>query len=146
LYLDDVDHWIKEHLRAPAYLRYVDDKARLADDKARLADWREAIRERLGKDRLALHPHKAHVTPTRCGLNLLGYIVYPHRRRLRSDNGYRFRRQLHALADAYRAGRVDWEMIDPSVQAWIGHARHADTWGLRQAIFAAVCFSRGAGR
>ncbi|MCB1808134.1 MAG: RNA-dependent DNA polymerase, partial [Candidatus Competibacteraceae bacterium] len=74
LYLDDFDHWIKETLRAPAYLRYVDDMVLLSDDKRQLADWREHIRARLYQERLQLHPNKAHISPTRCGLNLLGYV------------------------------------------------------------------------
>ena len=52
LYLDDFDHWVKEVLRAPAYLRYVDDMVLLDNDKRRLADWRDAIHERLAQERL----------------------------------------------------------------------------------------------
>jgi hypothetical protein len=143
LYLDDFDHWVKETLRAPAYLRYVDDMALCADDKGQLADWREAIRERLAAERLTLHPHKAHIYLTRQGLNLLGYLVFPDFRLLRNDNGHRFRRRLAGFARAYAAGRLDWPDFDPSVQAWIGHAAHADTRGLREAVFAGVGFTRG---
>ena len=146
LYLDDFDHWIKETLRAPAYLRYVDDMVLLGDDKRQLANWREHIRERLQHERLQLHPNKAHISPTRCGLNLLGYVVYPTHRRLRADNGYRFRRKLRSLARLYQQGVLVLADIDPSVQAWLGHAQHADTKGLRQAIFNQVCFTRGVGQ
>jgi len=33
LYLDGLDHFVKEQLKASAYLRYVDDMILLADDK-----------------------------------------------------------------------------------------------------------------
>jgi RNA-directed DNA polymerase len=146
LYLDNLDHWIKEVLRAPAYLRYVDDMVLLDDDKERLHERREAIRERLTRDRLRLHPRKAQVSRTRDGLNLLGYLVFPNHRRLRNDNGFRFRRRLRSFAKAYAKGWMDWEDFDASVQAWIGHARHADTLGLRQQLFSEVIFARGAGQ
>jgi hypothetical protein len=126
----------------PAALRYVDDMALCADDKGQLADWREAIRERLAAERLTLHPHKAHIYLTRQGLNLLGYLVFPDFRLLRNDNGHRFRRRLAGFARAYAAGRLDWPDFDPSVQAWIGHAAHADTRGLRESLFAGVGFTR----
>jgi hypothetical protein len=42
LYLDDLDHYIKQVLNVRAYLRYVDDMAVLDHDKARLADIRAA--------------------------------------------------------------------------------------------------------
>jgi retron-type reverse transcriptase len=146
LYLNDFDHWLKEGLCVGPYLRYVDDMVILDDDKARLAEIRARVRDALGRDRLRLHPDKAHVVPVAGGLDLLGYRVFPHHRRLRNDNGWRFVRKLRKFADAYGRGRVDWEDINPSVQSWIGHASHADTLGLRKAIFSRIVFVRGAGR
>ena len=145
LYLDELDHHVREKLGVKGYLRYVDDVALLDDDKGRLAELREAIREALARDRLRLHPRKAHITHTRDGLNLLGYLVYPYHRRLRNDNGHRFARRLRGFADAYAEGRITWQNIDASVQSWIGHARHADTEALRECIFARTVFQRGAG-
>ncbi len=146
LYLDDLDHWLKEQRRVPAYLRYVDDMVLLADAKSALHDHHAALADHLNRDRLRLHPRKAQVSRPRDGLNLLGYVVYPHRRRLRNDNGLRFRRRLRRFARAYAEGRLSLADINPSVQAWLGHARHADTQGLCRDIFNAVPFIRGADR
>ena len=121
------------------------DMVLLDADKSRLTEWREAIQERLAQERLMLHPRKANIYQTRRGVSLLGYTVFPDFRRLRGENGYRFRRRLRGLARAYRKGLIDWEMIDPGVKAWIGHAVQADTLGLRRKLFAAVCFTRGSG-
>ena len=142
LYLNDLDHGIKEVLLAPAYLRYVDDMVLLADDKAQLWAWRDWIAERLAGIRLRLHPAKAKVSQVREGLDLLGYRVFPERRRLRNENGLRFRRRLRAFARGYAEGLLDWADFDPSVQAWIGHACHAETLGLRESLFSAVHFQR----
>jgi RNA-directed DNA polymerase len=111
LYLDDFDHYIKQVLYVRPYLRYVDDMVVLDHDKVRLAEMRAAIQERLESDRLRLHPYKAQISPTADGLNLLGYIVYPARRRLRSDNGHRFARKLRRMAAAYEAGRLEWAKV-----------------------------------
>ncbi len=146
LYLDDLDHYLKEALGVGAYLRYVDDMVALGDDKVWLGEVREAVRERLARDRLRLHPRKAEITRTRDGLDLLGYRVYPDFRLLRNDNGHRFARKLRGFARAYTAGRMHWPDFDPSVQSWIGHALHADTEGLRRRIFSATIFTRGEGQ
>ena len=122
LYLDDLDHYLKQVLHVRPYLRYVDDMVVLDHDKARLAEIRAAVRERLAADRLRLHPHKAHITPVVDGLNLFGYLVYPDRRRLRNDNGHRFARKLRRMAKAYQAGRLEWAKVVASTQSWIGHA------------------------
>jgi retron-type reverse transcriptase len=146
LYLDDLDLYVKEQLGVRAYLRYVDDMVVLDDDKMKLTDIRLAVRDRLARDRLLLHPRKAHISPTMLGLNLLGYLVYPTRRRLRNDNGHRFARKLRRFARGYARGHLEWADIDPAVQSWIGHARHADTEGLRKHLFGQIIFQRGSGR
>ncbi len=143
LFLDDFDHWVKQGLRCPAYLRYVDDMVLCANDKGRLADWRAAVIERLGALRLRLHRNRGQVQRTADGLTLLGYRVFPRFRRLLPENGHRFRRRLRGLAARYAVGRADWPEINARVHAWIGHSRNADTWGLRSAIFGGVIFKRG---
>jgi len=142
LYLNDLDHGVKEVLRAPAYLRYVDDLVLLDDDKGRLLAGRDWIADQLATLRLQLHLDLGKVSQVGEGIDLLGYHVFPHHRRLRNENGFRFRRRLRAFARGYAEGRLDWADFDPSVQAWIGHACHADTLGLRESIFVAIYFRR----
>ncbi len=146
LYLDDLDHFVKQDLKVGTYLRYVDDMFALDNDKGRLAEIRAAVRERLAAERLLLHPRKAHISPTADGLNLLGYLVFPNHRRLRNDNGHRFSRRLRGFARAYARGLVTLDDINPSVQSWIGHAMHADTERLRAKIVSRTVFRRGTGR
>ena len=142
LYLDGFDHWIKQAVGARAYLRYVDDMVVLADDKVWLAELREAVRERLAAERLHLHPRKAEIHRTRDGLDLLGYRVFPDFVRLRDDNGHRFARRLRRLVRAYRQGAIEFRDTKPAIASWIGHAMHADSYGLRRAILRRGVFSR----
>jgi hypothetical protein len=50
VYLDRLDHFATEVLRAP-YLRYVDDFALFSDDSGQLAEWQAAIAAHLGRRR-----------------------------------------------------------------------------------------------
>ena len=145
LYLNGLDHFVKQELRAPAYLRYVDDMLLLSDSKAELHAWRRAIEERLQALRLRIHPRKANVFRVCDGVDVLGYRVFPGYRLLRNDNGHRFARRLRGFAAAYRRGTMDWQDFDPSVRSWIGHAGQADTLGLLTKLFAATVFTRGGG-
>jgi hypothetical protein len=129
-----------------AYLRYVDDFAVLHDDKGFLADLCARLEERLVEDRLRLHPRKRQVSRCRDGVDFLGYRVFPDFRRLRNDNGFRFARRLRGFAAGYARGDLDWSDFDPSIRAWIGHAIHGDTWGLRCRLFGATVFHRGMDR
>lgn len=143
LYLDGVDHFIKEQLRVRAYLRYVDDLLILGRDKVQLHEIREQLRERLAQDRLRLHPRKANIYHTAHGIDLFGYQVFPHKRKLRNDNGHAFYRRLRKMAQLYHQGVLNLEDIHPRVRSWIGHAIHGETQGLRKKLFASTIFSRG---
>ncbi len=145
LYLNDLDHFIKEDLKVKCYLRYVDDLVLLANSKSQLHEWTIAIAEKLIDLRLRFHPKKVNIFQVRLGVDVLGYRVFPGYRMLRDDNGHRFARKLRSFAQAYREGTMDWDDFNPGVQGWIGHARHADTLGLRRTIFHSTVFSREKG-
>ena len=95
--------------------------------------------------RLTLHKERAVVYPTRTGIPWLGFRVYPEYRRLRKDNVKAFRRRLRKLQADYAAGQVVQERVKASIQSWIAHASHANTYRLRQQILSGVAFSRGEG-
>ena len=46
-----------------------------------------------------------------------------------------FTRHYRQLVRDYRAGAISFAELDASVQGWIAHARHGDTWGLREHVF-----------
>jgi RNA-directed DNA polymerase len=79
----------------------------------------------------------------RDGFPFLGFRLFPTHARLARPNVVRFRRRLRRLHAAYHAGLIDKETVNQSVQAWIGHAMHGDTWRLREQIFEAFPFLAG---
>lgn len=134
LYLHKLDQFVKQALRCPAYLRYVDDLLLFAADKPTLHRWRQEIETFLQSLRLVVHPAKSRVYPVRTGIPFLGFIVYPDYRRLRRSAGLAFARRFRRKIRAYAAGQLSRERLDCSVQGWLGHVRHGDTYGLRRAI------------
>ncbi len=143
LYLNRFDHAVKELLKAPAYGRYVDDMVLLHNDKQWLHEALYWCREQLGRDGLILPPDKCHVTPVHCGIDFLGYHVWPHYRRLRNDNGHRFARKHRRRARLYSKGRVSLLQVGAHLKSWIGHAQHAETLTLRRKLLGATLFRRG---
>ena len=136
VYLDGLDHFCKEILRAPGYLRYVDDFALFHDDSATLELWRDRIGAYLAGRRLSLHPAKTFVASTAEPACFLGLeLLDGGRRRLPEENVRRFRNWLRGLRDQWRADTTDRRTVEQRVGAWIAHAEHADTWRLRCAIF-----------
>ena len=136
VYLDGLDHFCKEVLRAKGYVRYVDDFALFHDDAEQLDEWRRRIATFLEGRRLRLHPRKTHSTETRESAAFLGFVLLPGGyRRLPEENVRRFRNRLRSLRARWRQGGVLRQEVERRVQAWIAHAEHANSWRLRQAIF-----------
>ena len=134
VYLNELDQFVKHRLRATGYLRYVDDVLLFANDKVTLHDWRDAIITFLQSLRLTLHEQRAQPRLVEQGITFLGFVVFPTHRRLKRSSGMAYRRRLRTLYAGYQAGEIDREALNASVQAWIGHVRHGDTWGLRRVM------------
>ena len=141
LYLDALDHFCKEVLRAKGYLRYVDDFALFHDDREQLEEWRRRIGTFLQGRRLRLHPRKTMILSNREPSPFLGFVLLPGGyRRLPEENVRRFRNRLRGLRDRWRCGTVTQEEVVRRVRSWIAHAEHANTWRLRHSIFRAGWF------
>ena len=134
--LDAMDHFVKERLRAPGYVRYVDDFALFHDDPAVLAGWRDALARHLEGRRLRLHPRKTMILRTAEAAEFLGLMLAPGgHRSLPADAVSRFRRKLRSMRDRFRNRAIDEAEVRKRVGGWIAHAEHADTWRLRQNLF-----------
>ncbi len=142
VYLNAFDHFIKEELQIPGYIRYVDDALAFSDDEGQLRACQTRSQVFLDGWRLLLNPKKNIIYPAQQGIPFLGFRVYPTHRRLLRSGVKRSRKRLRALRRGYRTGRFSREKINASVQAWLGHVRHGDTWGLRRALFRQYAFSK----
>jgi RNA-directed DNA polymerase len=133
-FMNRLDHFVVDDLRCAAYLRYVDDFVLFSSSKRELWAWKRNIQAKLADIRLIAHPG-AQVMPVTEGIPWLGWIVWPHRRRLKARNAIKFSCRLEHTLDLYRAGQISFAELDSSVQGWINHVRYGDTWGLREHIF-----------
>jgi RNA-directed DNA polymerase len=135
VYLNPLDHFVKEVLRVPGYVRYVDDFALFGKDPAQLQDWRERVEVFLAKRRLSLHPRKTALEPCALPALFLGYVLHPGWRTLPPDNVKRFRDRLNNLRQRWQAGTVEMAEVQNRISAWAAHAQHAQTHGLQTDLF-----------
>jgi len=143
VYLDPFDHHFRDELGVPGYIRYVDDFLVFSDCRDALGAWLEAARRQLDRMRLTLNERKTRIYPVDDGIAFLGFRVFPNQRRLLSKSVKRARRRLERLAEAGRDGRIDMKTVSCSVAAWIAHAAHGDTKGLRRRLLGGVVFRAG---
>ena len=143
VYLDPLDHFVREELRVEGYVRYCDDFAIFGKAKRELAEIKAAVQSFVRSLRLTLHPTKSMVYPTQGGVAFLGFKVFPDHRLLLRGSVRRFRRRAGKLQRDYETGRVSAEHITRSVQAWVAHAAHGDTYHLRERLLGELVFSKG---
>ena len=142
VYLDPLDHFVKDRLGVSGYVRYVDDFLVFSDDKKHLAELRVQIADFLVRLRLRLHSTKNVVFPATQGIRFLGYRVFPTYRLLVPENVWRFRRRLRKLQRQYASYAISLDHARRRIVSWIGHARQADSYRLRRRLFREHPFRR----
>ncbi|WP_269497164.1 reverse transcriptase/maturase family protein [Castellaniella sp. S9] len=146
VYLHELDTYVKHHLREKYYVRYMDDFAIFHHDKAHLQRLRKDI-ERFLWENLRLRTNaKTQVFPVGVtrgrALDFLGYRIWVSHRRVRRSSIARIKRTMRRLQKRYSAGKTTLERVQQSVQSWVAHASHAQTYGLRKSLLASMRFAR----
>lgn len=139
LLLDRLDHHVKEVLRMPGYVRYMDDFVLFADDKPTLRTALAGVETFLGETlRLSLKSRDTLLAPARQGLPFLGWRIHRGTTRLRRENVRRAVKRLRLRAGRHRQGRIDDESFAACVRSLAEHLRHGNTLRLRRALFARI--------
>ena len=129
VYLDGLDHWLKQQKHVRYYIRYNDDGVILHSSKAFLHGlWREIeqyLDERL---KLCLNP-KTQVYPvdTR-DIDFLGYRTFRSYRLLRKSSAKRFKRKVRHIVDNSEGLRP--QHIVSSIMSYIGWLQYANCYNL----------------
>ncbi len=142
VYLDRLDQFVKRQLHVPYYVRYMDDFIVVHQDKPTLWKWRCTIAEFLRDTlHLELNPKTA-IFPEARGVDFLGYRIWRTHRLLRKRSVKQMRRKLKACQRKYTAEEISPGHIGASIASWVGHAKHANTYNLRNKMFAQFTFRR----
>ena len=135
IYLNRFDHFVKEELQVPGYIRYVDDFVLFGHTAVQLREWQAAIAAYLCELRLSLHPHKTQIFRVEKGVPFLGFKVFPHYRLVRKEKARRYARFLRKKLALRRAGRLSPEELEQGLNSWLGHVRFGRSQRLEYRIF-----------
>lgn len=124
VYLDQLDHHIKDSLGIRYYVRYMDDFVVLHHCKASLWSILAEIRDFLTWElRLTLN-HKTRVFPATHGVDFAGYRHWASHKLPRKRNLLRAKKRFAGLSRCYAAGRVELDTVRSSVASFVGYIRH----------------------
>ncbi|HAY23405.1 MAG TPA: alpha/beta hydrolase [Desulfobacterales bacterium] len=145
IYLDQLDHLIKDEFGEPFYLRFMDDWVILAPSKARLneilAEVKECLIAFLG---LSLNP-KTRIFPAHQGVDFAGYRIWVTHRLPRKRNVLRARKRFRLLMESYGRGEITLDDIRPSVASFLGYMKHCSSFRTVQGILNDFVLKRNIG-
>lgn len=112
LYLDGLDHYVKEAMRMPGYIRYMDDMLVFSNAKAGLWAAHDAIEDYLHRNRaLSLKKTATVLAPVTEGMPFLGLRIFPGRWRLQRQRFLRTRRRMRGRERSFLAGQLSAEQL-----------------------------------
>lgn len=136
VYLSELDQYVKHTLKEHWYARYMDDFLLIHPDKEHLKKVRDQIRvflrDHLG---LSLHPKKVSIQEVSHGVTFVGYRIFYDHILVRSKTKRRFQKRFNKRIKAAAKGKFEKEKLTLMVDSFMGHLKHADTWGLKHVLF-----------
>lgn len=131
IYLNDFDHYVKRHLKARYYGRYVDDFYLVDQCKEVLTNYRKDITTYL-KDNLGLevHPMKIYLQKYDKGVLFVGGFVKPYRTYVNNRVKYNFSKRMYAL----KKNGITAEKLEMTINSYLGTMRSFRSFNVRRKI------------
>lgn len=142
VYLDSLDHFVKEQLGIRGYVRYADDFVLFGNDKSEMWDLLNEIKTFLESLRLKLHGNKTVLGKSERGFDFLGFHIRPNERRLGQAGIRRFNRNLRRLKWQFKNGLIGTKELRRSLEAFKAHAKFGNTTGILNSMRDRIVFRR----
>lgn len=123
LYLDKLDHYIKDHLGVKYYVRYMDDFIILAESKAELHELYNKIRDFLIIELHLTLNKKTGIINMSHGIDFAGYRHFTHHKLPRKRNVRNAKKRFILLSVLYRKWKVDLNTVRSSVHSFLGYMK-----------------------
>jgi RNA-directed DNA polymerase len=135
VYLNELDHYVKEVLQIKYYIRYVDDFVILSNSREELQSYRDLTGLFL-KDvlNIELHPEKTKIEQLDCGTGFLGFRIFHHHKLIKKSNLRKFKNKMRKLCLRYDNKDIDYDKIYDSIEGWIAYSNKGDNHNMQNKI------------
>ena len=131
VYLNELDQFVKQRLRAKYYIRYVDDFVILHKSKIQLEIWKNQIDEFLRTElKLELHPDKSKIISLSNSVDFVGFRNFYYYRLLRKRNIKKIFNKL----EKFHNGELVKEKFKEIFNGWNAYSKWADAFKIREKI------------
>lgn len=135
IYLNEIDQFCKRYLGLKWYVRYMDDICIIVKDRETARNVLAEI-ETYAKERLDVELNeKTHIYPLAQGINTLGFRIHTTHLEVRNSSKAAMKRRIKKIDEKVQSGRLTKKQAQQAVNAWLGHARHSNSYNLAKKIF-----------
>ena len=136
IYLNELDHYVKDTLRIRWYGRYMDDFLILHHDKHYLTQIKEDVRDFLAQHlKLSLSDKKVIISNVKNGVPFVGYRIFYDHVLVRGNTLRHMQRKLKQRREEYKKGNLSSASLRSSTYSIHGHLKYANSWGLKKTMF-----------
>ncbi len=134
VYLNYLDHFIKDHLGKKYYIRYMDDLVIFSNSKEELKDILNNI-EKFLSDRLdlMLNNRATCINTGLHGLSFLGFRIFPNLIKIKSENLKRIKYRINEKVYAFKNGLIEEDKFVMSIRSMFEHVGFSNSFKLRNA-------------
>ena len=130
MYLDKLNHFIKEKLHIKHYVLYMDDGILFSHDKEYLKYCKEEIIKFLYNYKLSINEKKTRVDSIRNGIDFLEFKFYIKNNKIilkvRNDTKKRFRRKMKKVNQLYLDNLIDYTEYKMVIDSYTGHLSYGN--------------------
>lgn len=128
IYLNELDHYVKEILNIKYYLRYMDDFIILVPNKEIAKDIYNKIKIYINsKLHLELNK-KSRYYPIRYGCDFCGYIIYRNYVKIRKRAKKKINKSIKVWNYLYKANKFNYSKFISSYNSYMSYLKHANSY------------------
>lgn len=140
IYLNELDYFVKHHLKIPVYIRYMDDFVMLIKTKKEAKDLKEKINIFITNNlKLELNA-KSRYYPASMGVDFCGYRIFPTHKLLRNNSKKKIKKKVKKWNYEYSQNKLDYYKTLQSINSWRAHVSHCNSYKLEQKILNSCTF------
>lgn len=136
IYLNELDQFATRFLKIRYYVRYMDDVIAVLPNKEAAKKAMKQMSDFISNSlNMNVNPKKTQIFPLKQGVNAYGYKIWTTHKLVRSESKNTMKRKMRKMEYKRLKGEIDIKQIQQSASAWIGHARHSNSYTLCKKLF-----------
>ena len=140
IYLNELDQYVKRELKVKYYTRYMDDFILILKTKNDCIKYKKLIEDFIDKNLKLKLNAKSRYYPYKMGVNFCGYRIFTTHRLLRVSSKKKIKKNIKKWNYQYHNNTIDYTHVIQSINSWIGHSSHCNSYKLQQKILKSCDF------